>query len=176
MSLRTITAITFLLSVATLSIKATQYPGCVMIAGGTTKCNECYRRKVLPNGEGCGPLLPEADKCQIYLKDPSQAESRCATCKVGYADGSNSKTPSDFCLKGKIKGCVEETLAPSGIRVCYACSGGMYAFDDGSYLCKKIPLPVANCMWGARYQPATGQAECYRCNPGYSLNYNTGKC
>ena len=60
------------------------YDGCVAVKDGVC---DCYERKVLQTGKGCGPKLPKTDKCAIYSIDiePFKAEGYCSICKPGYA-------------------------------------------------------------------------------------------
>ena len=182
MSLRTITTITFLLSVATLSIKATQYPGCVSVATGNGGglCTACYKRKVLDNGKGCGPLDPGSDRCLIHQKYPIDENNTCGLCKPGFSNSHTvSNTTHTSCVKGVIQDCAFELQSGVGSPVCDACFNGKYAvLSDRTqrYSCQKVPNPLPNCVLGGTYNPATRSARCYRCSQGFASSIADGKC
>ena len=182
MSLRTITAITFFLAFATISVKAGSYTGCIIALPGQDGgvCVDCYKRKVLDNGKGCGPLDPPSDPCLVHHKYTIDNSNTCYLCKQGFSNSHPvSNTTHTSCVKGVIQDCIYEFKSAVGSPVCNACSGGKYAvLSDRTqrYSCQKVPNPLPNCLLGGSYYAPDKSISCYRCAEGYSASIATGRC
>ena len=128
------------------------YEGCVIV--NESGVCECFERRVLYNGKGCGPKLPKSNKCSIYSIELATRTKRnfCSICKPGFAlkvETTPGVTLGGFkttCVRGTIQNCLIETVTRSKRHGCSGCSGGLYS---NKFECKKISKPVPNCMWGA---------------------------
>ena len=163
-----------------LSANAAQFKGCISETRGV--CTECFGRKVLTNGQGCGPKLPPGDKCAFYetVTTTGKKSTKCTICKPGYAQKLTFKPGQGLeskCVQGSIENCLIEIISPFNKHACSGCSGGLYAVPNAqgsSYSCKKISNPLPNCKWGSI---AIGNTRrCIRCNDGYALVKETQQC
>ena len=150
----------------------------------TPVCFECYRRKPnTPNGVGCGPLMPESDKCAFYVSLPQANDFGCGQCKPGYAFNFNTKK----CVTGTIQNCAAEYFNQFKKSQCQGCLNGYALLDGESMFTKKcippaqVPIAIKNCLWGGNYRPKgfdplhnrdiPAFVSCFRCKPGFSLTY-----
>ena len=170
-----------LVTLASLVITANQFTGCVEINNG--KCIQCLQRKVLEEGQGCGPLLPKTDKCLFYIYNRFQSKQICAACKPGFADKISFSGSSVVhnCIKGSIPGCLLEVdigiTADKVATTCAACPQGKYSVLDKqtrTSTCKAVAKPAANCFWGGVFKD--GKAQCIRCNDGFAVDSKTRLC
>ena len=179
------------LIVATLFMAAAtqdaSYDGCIGLLGKA--CSVCFRRKRPANGNGCGPLLPKNDTCDIYgfNKSPVHDGDYCVTCKAGYTNKVtfNNGTLKYTCVPGAIQDCINEyeTVNPGNtFKLCDACKNGKYAVLDEkakTSSCQTISDPVPNCLIGGidiTNSPEIKGKKCYRCKPGYAADGRTGQC
>ena len=162
-----------------LSAHAETFPGCAHQVSGI--CYECYHRRPLPNGRGCGPTLPTDDTCTLYqvvgIKN-NKVTSECSVCKPGYALQGQPISNGTFqytCIPGTIQNCVFETVHYSH-HVCLACKNGTYSVKNpnGSSSCQKVNNTVSHCQWGS-VQDGTG-FDCFRCKSGFAVDVDTKKC
>ena len=185
--MRTTTIIAFititLASSASVGAQGTTIPGCVGLYEGT--CGQCYKRKVLETGNGCGPVLPATDKCILYSYNKNVKQQQCAACAEGYAEkiqitnSTNTTKITTSCVKGSLDNCIIEGES-EGARFCYACDKGLYSVLNKTAktgTCQKVDNPVPNCLWGSFVQPAAqGGPHCIRCVNGFAVDLTSGKC
>ena len=177
------TKLTLIAILATTTLTAANYNGCAIINQNGI-CQECFERKVLPNGAGCGPAQPKDDKCLIYQFVNGKNSTICGLCKTGYASkiGFDAKGPYQRCVNATLQNCLLETdviLGPRTERVCVACAKDQYAVLNKTTLvakCQNITNPVANCKWGSIAVPGLTKPQCIRCNDGYAVNGQTKQC
>ena len=185
---KTILLILLALTIATAPLKAVQYPGCTEIDwhNNSTNCISCYKRKLLPDRKGCGPILPESDPCLIYTQDQHPHREHnfyCGTCKTGYAlNVSSSATSDDLrCVKSSTPGCVQKSIVPWVGTLCNVCSDRKFAafnYTSEKYECQESKKEIQrHCLWGgellSRFVRGT---SCFRCDEGYSLSQRVKKC
>ena len=161
-------------SITALAAEDSKFVGCISAIDG--KCLKCFKRLVVPNQEGCGPLLPETETCIINTAS-SQRHNECSFCKEGYYQmtdhGSKITTK---CLRGFMTDCVSGYILRQ-ISNCMICSNGMYPIKGpvmGRFVCEKVKTPVPNCLWGFRSLPE--KLRCARCSPGFSVDLLSGGC
>ena len=169
-------------TLATTTFTAPNYNGCSTI-NNIGECVECFERKLLLDGGGCGPALPKTDKCLFYVlgfKNGTRA-AECGICKPGYANKIEFKTDSIIqkCVNATLTNCLQENdlVFPNGLqRTCIACANNEYSVENKTTktaTCQKIDKPVPNCKWGSVVVPAFGKAACARCNDGFAVNLQT---
>ena len=160
---------------------STKYEGCTQLSEDG-KCIECFERKLLPNGQGCGPKQPKNNTCEIYHYSRLINQSYCAGCKPGY---SNKEQPigrrlNTTCIKGIIPGCLYESYLPVSEtpgHFCSACANNTYSFFNKTTFtsrCAKTSNPVPHCRWGS-YVNSAGPT-CFLCEDGFTLKLLTHKC
>ena len=182
------TQLNLILLVTTTLVSSTfalpNHNGCAIIDYFGT-CRDCYKRKLLTNGEGCGPLLPESDKCLLYgLQESRTIKSVCNNCKPGYANKLtfNGTQFVQECVNATLKNCILENEIDFGQRVerlCTACPDKQYSVFNETALtstCQNITNPVQNCLWGSLVNPVSGNATCLRCEDGYAVDGVSGQC
>ena len=170
-----------MLLLASKAILATQYPGCLSLDEAEDACYVCYKRNILKDGKGCGPLNPPEDRCLLNEYHFPTETQTCNICKFEYAQQLTPDAQGDY-----IPSCVEKTLKKCLIQVnleeeetCVACDKGQYAVVDRAtrrVSCQTISKPVRNCMWGGLAVPERGEARCVRCVQGFALDAMSGKC
>ena len=169
------------LATAISGLNANSFNGCVS-ANSNGKCDQCLERKVLIDGNGCGPLQPTNDTCLIYGYNGIFKRELCNVCKTGYAnklifDGGNV---TQSCIPGTIQGCLLEedvTLGKLNETICEACPNNTYSvlnLTTKTSTCQNITNPIANCKWGAA--AIFNEIQCSRCNDGYAIDALTRKC
>ena len=147
------------LALTSTTLSATNYDGCVYIDGG--ECIQCFKRKYLPNNRGCGPLLPESDKCLIYQTGSLVNSDICGYCKTGYSLKYNfEKGKSTLkCVPATLPNCLLESQYETDGQTqttCEACPDNQYSFLNKNTqvsVCKKFSKPDPNCKWGSVFMP-----------------------
>ena len=166
-----------LLALAVFTQQASSnFKGCVQVVEGV--CLECYKRKALPNGAGCGPLQPDSDNCLLYTWTKGRG-LRCLACKKGFSGNLvQTKTGSILeCQKGTIQHCIFEYGFSDGTHACGLCDEGRYSVsvsNGSSDICSKVKNPALNCEDGA--SAAISPPLCGVCQQGYSVEGNGRKC
>ena len=172
-----------ILALYSTSINAgsSQFEGCVGLSSDGT-CGECYKRKLLPNGQGCGPKQPDSDPCEFYDYSKLFNKTNCIGCKPGYSN-KEQVIGDQFvtgCIKGVIPDCLYESYIPVGPtpgHFCNACGNKKYAFfnkTSQSTTCANFSNPVANCKWGSYV--TFGIASCFLCEDGFTLKLESHTC
>ena len=170
------------LSLSSLQVSdllAPNFKGCVSVVEGS--CQQCYRRKLLPNGNGCGPLQPPSDKCQFYTYS-GDVGPVCLGCKQGYTNAEVSSRIGTLheCKPGSIAYCLDEATGVYGTESCYLCSGGRYSVAQPggkTRACVRINNSVANCKEGASASSVQrSPPKCGLCEDGFAVEVNTGQC
>ena len=172
-------------NLATTIQAAANYNGCAVIHQDGT-CAECFQRKLLLNGAGCGPILPKSDPCLLYQTgfENNKQVTMCSTCKTGYASRININGAKILqeCVKASLSNCLLENDAafPKFTqKTCIACPSGQYSVRNRTTRtanCQKIERPVAHCKWGSIFSEALNRASCIRCDDGYAVNAKTKQC
>ena len=170
-------------ALAASTVTANSYDGCAIL-DNAGRCRECFERKVLPNGQGCGPQQPSSDKCLLYTIDNTKRTSNCLLCKTGSASKvvRNGPRTSQSCVPATFSNCLLEidlTVGTYTSKECVACPGGQYSVPNvakRTSTCQQISNPVPNCKWGSTYSPQIKQARCIRCDDGYAVDFNTRQC
>ena len=156
-------------------LQAGNFKGCVSVVNGV--CQQCYRRKVLPKGAGCGPLQPASDTCQIYIQ--TQTGPLCLSCKKGYSNAVTQPSPGQFtrvCRPGTISYCLDESTHPDGSESCDLCAEGRYSVTQSggsTDACLKIRKPVPHCADGSL--ALVTPTQCGVCDEGYAVG-DDGQC
>ena len=119
--------------------------------------------------------VSQDDSCLIHTKTTGQ----CFQCKRGLAI-KRDEQGSSSCVKGTILACAHEEVVRGGSRVCHACEEGKYVVIDPqtkASTCRAIAQPVENCLWGgAALQGNKRGPGCYRCKPGFAVDFYSGRC
>ena len=154
------------------------FKGCISAGGG--KCGGCYRRKLLPNNAGCGPLVPDSDHCEAYIRN-YKGKVVCQSCEKGYALISVpiplSNKVEIKCTPGSIFYCLDENIPNSGDQhKCYRCAEGLYSVSQTSFadVCIKIPNAVPHCLEGG--EATTSPPYCAVCEEGYAVSVEGRQC
>ena len=172
----TFVLLAFLVAGTTLGVS---FQGCIAVQDG--KCTECYHRLALSSGQGCGAQRPAGDNCAIYTYKNSFNRVQCSSCDPGYALKILPAKPP-VCGSITIADCRVETIFNIGIVasiICHACENGKYSVTPLSSpyrisSCKTIQNSVRNCRYGGSV--VNGNPNCYRCDPGFSVDLRTGHC
>ena len=162
---------------------APNYNGCAVI-GRDGKCRICYKSKLLTNGEGCGPLLPKEDKCQMHgLPVNRNTDPICLYCKQGYANQYTlSFDITQKCVKALLANCLSEVDYISGKivqKLCVLCPNQEYSVINATVdlaTCQKVPNPDPNCKWGSFYSLKDNNGDCSVCKEGYAIDSATLRC
>ena len=181
-----LTLIAITVAVLTTTARAApNYNGCAII-NNAGECEECFERKLLLNGGGCGPALPKTDRCLLYRTgfEDKKIASVCSFCKPGYANRIRINGTKVFrsCVPATLKNCLLESdivVAGKTDRSCVACPDNQYSVPNittNTATCQKIAEPVANCKWGSLYGKGLGKPQCLRCNDGYAVDSVTRQC
>ena len=124
----------------------------------------------LPSGS-----VSEDDSCLIHTKTAGQ----CFQCKRGFAIKRDEQGSSN-CVKGTIPACTHEEVVRGGSRVCHVCEEGKYAFIDPLTkvsTCRAIKKRVENCLFGGAAEQANKRGPtCFRCKPGFVVDFYSGRC
>ena len=164
-----------LLAALTATSISSPFNGCVS-ASPQGKCLECYRRKVLLDGSGCGSLEPESDPCELYETSSApfhpKKVANCIRCKPGHALKVIDQVTS-FCIKGIIQDCVYEMHFKNGYVTCPSCRNGKYEVSGTGQnarisRCVTVSNPLSHCMNGGMY--LNKQPQCSRCADGYTVD------
>ena len=159
------------------------YNGCSSIDNNGF-CVECFKRKVLSDGKGCGPLQPKSDKCLFYIFNTLRNSSACSFCKTGYAYrvAFNGTELEETCVPGALSNCILEidfAFSKKTERLCEACGKGLYSVKDAgnrTSTCKKVTKPLQNCEWGSFYDPKLEEGGCIRCDAGFAVDLYGKQC
>ena len=183
--MRTTEIVFFVMLLASSSAVATQgttLPGCVQLSQGN--CTSCYRRKLLQNRQGCGPVIPATDYCVLYSAMTHSREQVCSVCAPGFALKTKFTNSGGIisakCVRGSIQNCLLQ-IDFKDKQMCYACGKGTYSVFDKTRqtsTCRRIGNPTPHCLWGSvvnPYNPING-ATCSRCDPGFAVDLSTGRC
>ena len=149
------------------------FEGCSYIEKG--RCQSCYLRKMDPSTGGCGPVVPESDRCNFYGYNKQKTESKCFGCKKGFT--------YDI-TKPEGQNCIPSTLSQSCIsgfvinnrQACAECLRG-YVIDGGHNDCtpaSQIQFSDPKCLWGG--VAGLRFVTCKRCNFGYAWSTQNFKC
>ena len=168
---------------ATTILTAPNYNGCATLKPSGL-CRECFERRLLPDGAGCGSALPKDDKCLLYEFDNTKNVSKCSACKPGYANKLtfNGTSITQKCVAATLTNCLLETDVDFGQRTeraCIACPNNQYSVLNQTTLigaCQNITKPLPNCKWGSIYVPKITPPQCIRCNDGYAVNAQNKRC
>ena len=166
--------ILFTLAASSVLAAGTEIIGCATEINGV--CNQCFKRKILLNEKGCGPLEPESDPCLLYTYGANNTV-RCDGCKIGFAERITQGKGTE-CVKGTIEGCVFE-FHKRKIKSCAVCLDGKFATFNKTTLtgsCVKAIKPLPHCKWGGIRKNPEGAGNCFRCEKGYTVNQQTGNC
>ena len=168
-----ITTFLIALTLTVSAVNTINYAGCDIVERGG-RCGECFKRKVAPNGKGCLGPQPDSDQCLIYSQSTLRPGTYCTTCKTGYAIKPSLNSDGGTCVRGSIRGCIQQTNFPFRAPFCNACPNNTYPVGRGSS-CVQVRNPLDNCKWGSAIT-GTQQLRCFLCNPGYSSFYKSGAC
>ena len=129
-------------------------------------CLYCENRPVSNNG--CGPLMPKSDLCEVHFEKIGRPEE-CGQCKGGYGltlDGSCGYLGIPNCVQG---------LITSTKKICNVCGSGLYPTkqNKGCGPLGRHQTGVVNCLWGSL--TATGH-YCEKCKQGYVVNRRKTSC
>ena len=176
MKLRVLSIVILMLALTRYASTKNPFNGCLYLQD--KKCEECYERKALPDGQGCEELQPKTDKCMLYAYNKYLKTNQCQTCKLGFAEenDSSSGVSTLVCVPGTIKNCAVEGVQ-NKVHHCSACTNGLYPLSTPKARfskCGKVLDPVPHCLWGT-----IGSGEkpgCSRCEKGYVLDQGSGAC
>ena len=158
---------------------AGSYQGCIT-TDQSGKCIDCYKRKALPSGDGCGPKRAANDHCTSYFYESNIQQVQCNTCDPGYALKIIPK--GAYCVRATLQDCHAETIFEAGLdngTSCDACTNGKYSVTTKRSpqrvsSCKEISNPIPHCKYGGVVNDGT--PTCYKCNPGYTVAYGSRRC
>ena len=164
--------LTLLSIIAAVATSQDSYEGCVSVLNG--KCHQCFERKVLKDGAGCGELLPAENTCAIYQLNRDGHTNTCIACLAKYAFNPVGQGRY-VCVKGTIPGCLIEALLPGGRHECAGCEPGKYSVNSAKGdVCKAISNPAPHCVFGSFL--VAGKARCFKCDKNHGVDVVTGMC